>query len=262
MHCGEQCNIEFKNMENNMNTKIITLLILFHFHSTLISMEIISPLLKTIPLEIKQEISSFVITSPWWYLDKTFQHDKWVSSACFDPSSKLLATASDDEKARIFDIQTNTEIASFQHNDYVYSACFDPSGKLLATASYKKAHIFDIQTKTEISSFQHDDSVFSACFDPSGKFLATASDDCKARIFARYDNYTLEQLILKKLLLNWLLIEKPNKTIDDVEKLFTDIEIKYDIPFLELVLIWSTFPEDMLDALWRTMQHRIQKYGK
>lgn len=57
------------------------------------------------------------------------------------------------------------------------------------------------------NTFEHDKCANSVCFDLSGKLLVTASSDKEIRIFTRYDDYTIEQLLLKNTLLNWLLIE-------------------------------------------------------
>ena len=87
-------------MVSNMNNKIITLLTLFHLPTMLIGMEITPqqnrciPLLLTLPNDIKKEISSLIVPTQWWYLQQIFQHDKSVSSVCFDSSGKLLATGS------------------------------------------------------------------------------------------------------------------------------------------------------------------------
>ena len=163
----------------------------------------------------------------------------------------------------MFDVQEKKEIASFPHNDLVNSACFNNTGTLLVTASDDKtARIFDVQTHKEIASFPHNGWVYSVCFNNTGTLLATASSDKKARIFARYDDYTLDQLILKKAFNTWLLVEKPDKKLDSLEKLLADVACKHEYSYNTLLGVWKTFPEDMQDALWRTMQHRIQTHGK
>src|ERR1700722_6527032 len=137
----EQCSTEFKHMESKIMNKIIILLLTLHFHNALMSMQAtpqhnLNPsLFDTLPSDIQQEIVSFIKPSQWWYVDQTFKHDDRVKSVCFNPSGTLLATASNDRTARIFDIQTNKEISSFKHDTWVKSVCFNPSGTLLATAS-------------------------------------------------------------------------------------------------------------------------------
>ena len=195
--------------------------------------------------------------------EAVFTHDNRVRSICFNSSGTQLATACSDKRARIFDVKTKKEEAVFEHDDCVFSVCFNPSGTQLATGSWdRKARIFDIKTKKEETVFEHDDWVRSVCFNPSGTQFAISCDDKKARIFARYDDYTVEQLMLKKALVTWLLIEKPNQYITTREALFADVAEKCDISVDGLVATWKTFPEDMQAAILRTMQHRITRYGK
>src|SRR5436190_1545200 len=115
--------------------------------------------LSTTNDDIKTEIVQLIKPTQWWYLNQTFEHNDCVYSVCFDPSGKLLATGSSDDKARIFYTQLNKKTISFNHNSYVWSVCFDSSGKLLATASSdRKARIFDLQHNKEIIYFYHNNS--------------------------------------------------------------------------------------------------------
>lgn len=185
------------------------------------------------------------------------------ASVCFYPSKEYLEIASLCGKVHRFDIQKHTKVLSYQLDDSNYLDYFRQPGKLIATVSlFDKVHIFDKQTHQEIDSFSPGSPPYSACCDVEGKLLAIASHDNKVRIFARYDDYTLEQLLLKKALLTWLLIEKPNKKIDTLGHLIEDVALKCTIPYKELITMWSTFPKNMQDAIWKTMSYKIQKYGK
>jgi WD40 repeat protein len=193
----------------------------------------------------------------------SFSYHDYLRSACFNNTGALLATASHDKTARMFDVQEKKEIASFPHDGCVNSACFNNTGTLLVTASNDKtARMFDVQEKKEVAFFEHDGSVNSVCFNNTGTLFATASSDGKARIFARYDIYTLDQLILKKAFNSWLLVEKPDKRLDNLEKLLADVACKHECSYDALFAAWKTFPEYMQAALRRTMQHRIQTHGK
>jgi hypothetical protein len=83
----------------------------------------------------------------------------------------------------------------------------------------------------------------------------------------KYDNYTFDQIRFKAALSKWLRIEKPDKTIDTLEKLLDDVASKQDSCSKDLFIKWAietlkTFPQNMQDALWRTTNYKIQKYGK
>lgn len=60
-------------------------------------------------------------------------HGMAVSSVAFDPSGKLLATASWDRTARVWDLSSHRELFVFTHPHGVESVAFSSDGKFLAT---------------------------------------------------------------------------------------------------------------------------------
>ena len=111
-------------------------------------------------------------------------HQDSVKSVSFSPDGKTLATASDDNTARIWDLQGN-QLALFSgHQDSVKSVSFSPDGKTLATASHDKTvRVWDLQGNQLALFSGHQDSVNSVSFSPDGKTLATVSKDKTVRIW-------------------------------------------------------------------------------
>ncbi len=116
-------------------------------------------------------------------------HTAEVNDVTFSRTGTLLATASDDKTARIWDFATgSTQATLTDHIGGVYGVAFSPDGSLLATASEDKtARIWDIVTgatpKTRLLLPGHTDWVRQVAFSPNGRLLATASDDKTARIW-------------------------------------------------------------------------------
>jgi WD40 repeat protein len=83
-----------------------------------------------------------------------------------------------------------------------------------------------------------------------------------AYIWSRHDNYTLPQILLKKLLHLWLQLKKPYKTIDSSRKLLDAVACMLLFNYDEIIETWKSFPENMRQAMWLSMHNKIQKYGK
>jgi hypothetical protein len=102
-------------------------------------------------------------------------HQATVVGVAFCPDGTILATASADGTARLWDVATGTELHSLQHAGPVTEVAFAPDGTILATASARTAQLWDVATGTELRSLHHKDRVTGVAFAPDGTILATAS---------------------------------------------------------------------------------------
>jgi WD40 repeat protein len=115
---------------------------------------------------------------------KAFRLGREVTGVAFGRDGRLLATASADQTARIWDTTTGEERIRFVHDDGVTAVAFGPDGHLLATASADQtARVWDTATGRERIQLPHDEGVAAVAFSPDGRLLATGSFDPNARIW-------------------------------------------------------------------------------
>src|SRR6266702_2279056 len=114
-------------------------------------------------------------------------HDKRVWGVAWSPDGKRLATGSRDRTARIWDIESGSQLLVVLrgHNGKVRGVAWSPDGGRLATASADRtARIWDADHGRELATLHgHSDEVRAVAWSPDGTRLASASDDRTARIW-------------------------------------------------------------------------------
>ncbi len=113
-------------------------------------------------------------------------HQGEVSSTTFSPDGRRVVTASSDQTARVWEVETGRLLATLQgHRDIVHSATFSPDGRRVVTASSDQtARVWEVETGRLLAILQgHRDIVRSATFSPDGQHVVTASGDRTARVW-------------------------------------------------------------------------------
>ncbi|MFN0217004.1 MAG: WD40 repeat domain-containing protein, partial [Saprospiraceae bacterium] len=113
-------------------------------------------------------------------------HADGVLSVAFSPDGKKLATGSEDNTAKIWDLESGKALTTLEgHTFGVLSVAFSPDGKILATGSGDKtAKIWDLESGKALTTLEsHTEAVSSVAFSPDGKRLATGSHDKTAKIW-------------------------------------------------------------------------------
>ena len=113
-------------------------------------------------------------------------HAGWVRGVTFSPDGALLATASTDKTARLWDPATGECVRTLTgHAAGLRGVAFSPDGRLLATASTgRTARLWDPATGECVGTLTgHAEAVYGVVFSPDGQLLATASDDSTAKLW-------------------------------------------------------------------------------
>ncbi|OYE04064.1 WD40 repeat domain-containing protein [Nostoc sp. 'Peltigera membranacea cyanobiont' 232] len=121
-----------------------------------------------------------VVSFPGRERNRLQGHDGFVRSVSFSADGKTLASGSDDNTIKLWNLETGKEIRTLKgHNSSVSSVSFSPDGKTLASGSYDKTiKLWNLETGKEIRTLKgHNSFVFSVSFSADGKTLASGSYD-------------------------------------------------------------------------------------
>ena len=113
-------------------------------------------------------------------------HISWVTSVCFSPDGRQLASGSADESVRVWDLSSGREVKKLEgHTRGVGSVCFSPDGRQLASGSNDESvRVWDLSSGREVKKLEgHTRWVTSVCFSPDGRQLASGSADESVRVW-------------------------------------------------------------------------------
>jgi WD40 repeat protein len=107
-------------------------------------------------------------------------HSRAVTSVAFSPDGRTLASGSNDQTIRLWDVARHTQLATLKgHTDTVTSVAFSPDGRTLASGSNDQTIKFwDSVRHVQLATLKgHTDAVTSVAFSPNGRTLASGSND-------------------------------------------------------------------------------------
>jgi sugar lactone lactonase YvrE len=106
-------------------------------------------------------------------------HTDVVNELAFQPpDGDLLATASNDDTVRLWDLESRSEVARVTLDANANDLAFSPDGKLLAIAGYeKKVRLWDVSARREVRTLAQDYDVDDLAYSPDGRLLAVVTGE-------------------------------------------------------------------------------------
>ena len=108
-------------------------------------------------------------------------HTRDVIGVAFSSDGTLLATASWDKTARLWDVATGECVRTFTHTDAITAMAFSPDSTWVATSGHGVTFVWKAATGERVHVLGHAYDVTALAFSPDGLFLATTANNVVRR---------------------------------------------------------------------------------
>ena len=88
------------------------------------------------------------------------------------PDGRILASGSDDNAIKLWDVATGRELRTFKQTTSVKSVAFSLDGRILASGGFTRIKLWDVASGKELKTLKGYKPISSIVFSPDGKLLA------------------------------------------------------------------------------------------
>ena len=137
-------------------------------------------------------------------------HTDCVNSAAISPDNKKIVSGSNDNRIKIWDLESGELINTLkgQHTVYIYSVAISPDNKKIVSGSYKTIHIWDLESGVSINTLKgHTNWVKSLAISPDNKKIVSGSFDSTICIW-NLESGNLIILLINSFPISFLIFEQ------------------------------------------------------
>ena len=113
-------------------------------------------------------------------------HADVIFSVAFSPDGRWLASGSEDNTIKIWDVASGRELRTLSgHTGWVQSVAFSPDGRqLVSGSSDTTVKLWDVATGAELRTLRgHTKTVYSVAFSPNGRWVASGGEDNPVKLW-------------------------------------------------------------------------------
>ena len=105
-------------------------------------------------------------------------HTSGVHSVSFSPDGKYIASGSQDNTVKVWDVDSGKVIREFTHYYGIFTVSFSPCGKYIVGGSIDAIILWEVESGKEIKNIfsAHEYWVNSVSFSPDGKYLVSSGE--------------------------------------------------------------------------------------
>jgi WD40 repeat protein len=125
------------------------------------------------------------------------QHNAKVLGVAFGPGNSQAATAGEDAKIIIWDLESGERKFELQNPSAVFSVAIEPNGTKLAAGLSNRTVIWDLSTQEQLSELAQTGNIISLAYSDDGQHLASASDDGTVYVWNAKAGYDGKPTVLR-----------------------------------------------------------------
>lgn len=112
-------------------------------------------------------------------------NNRAITRIAWSPDGRMLASASYDQKVRIWDAETGQQIEElYGYSGSVFTVCITPDGRFAISASKSALKVWDITHQSRVRTLRgHDDYVYAVAVTPDGRFAISGAYDETIRVW-------------------------------------------------------------------------------